>query len=342
MRPDGSEHNQSTPDEHPMGAWLRQRLTGPKAKEEWSRLVAANWNQLTATPLGEVVAPQHVQKWIHSHLENDRLSEFVVPIVQRLLPSIIEQLRNDTAPVGRWVPDTAHAAINHMVSRRDLIHEDWIRALFREQVVEVLMADVLYCGIRDFSTVIPRLILNLMPTARFAKLGGAGSLGKKLVEDLEKRLEPEIKAFLKGGTKSALARAADYAVDHRDDDVAIGFRRNVVQFVLSQSPSFHVHAFGPELLEDLGPIVDLVARHVANREETRQLLDQAVEDLNKTWGQVSFGEALENWGMKQEPDLRLWAEATWPSVVKFFHGPVAVAMLDELVCEFLEEHARRS
>ena len=324
--------------ENPMTVWLRERLTGPQGRKDWDRLVEASWNQIVETPVRTLMPPEQVQALVEVYLQADRMEELVRPVVETILPRVIQAHREDSAPIGRWVPDSARGAIERMVSRPGMVHEEWLRALFKQRVVEAVMADALYRGIRDFSTIMPRLVLSLMPTGRFAKLGGAGAIGKRVVEELERRIEPEIKTFLKGGTKRALLRAADFAVDHRDDSAALAFRKNVVQFVLSKSPQFHLHAVTDDVLEDLGPIARQVAKHVAAREETRTLVKQAITEVDRDYGDKAVGEVLREIGIDSSPDLKAWASATWPGVLQCIEAPGVRDWMDELVVELLEAH----
>ena len=335
---DSNEKTDRANAEHPMTAWLVERLTGPRGREDWNRVVEAGWQHCLATPLRTLIPPDAARTYAITHLDPDRMADLVRPVVHTLLPALVEHYRKDTAPLGRWVPDAARGAIERMVSRPGLVHEEWIRALFRQRVVEAVMADALYRGIRDFSTIMPRLVLSLMPTQRFAKLGGAGAIGKRIVEELEKRIEPEIKVFLEGGTKRALARAADFAVGHRDDDAALAFRRNVVQFVLSKSPSFHAHAVSDEMLADLEPIAQSVAKHMAGREESKRLVEETIAEVDRAYGAMPLGEALRAVGLEKQPDREAWAAVTWPAVVECANAPGVRDWLDGLVRELLERH----
>jgi len=339
---EAEENDASGAEPNPMGAWLRERLTGPQGREDWTRLVEASWQTITATPLRVLVPPDQARSLVEAHLTPEHLAELVRPVVEVVLPRVVEAHRDDPSPVGRWVPDAARGAIERMVSRPGLVHEDWIRALFRQRVVEAVMSDALYRGIRDFSTIMPRLMLSFMPAGRLSRISGAGSLGKRAVEELEKRIEPEIKVFLEGGTKRALLRAADFAVEHRDDDAALAFRRNVVQFVLTKSPRFHTHALTDEVLADVGPIAQMVAKHVATRDETRTLVDQAIAWVDETYGDKPVGDVLREIGIEHPPDLDAWAAVTWPGLVACMQAPDVQAWMDGLVDELLREHARRN
>lgn len=321
---------------HPLTEWLMRRLTGPRGRQDWNRLVEAAWRHTSTIPLRTLMPTETLRDVVLAQLRPDRLPDFLRPITRSLLPRLLELHRNDDAPLGRWVPDTARGALERLASRPGLIHEDWIRALFRQRVAEAVMADALYRGIRDFSTIMPRLMLSLMPTQRFSRLGGATIIGKRIVEELEKKLEPEIKTFLEGGTKKALSRAADFAVEHKDDEAAKAFRRNIVQFVLSKSPSFHVQGVSEDMLADLEPIVTMITKHMATREETHRLAIHAIEEIDRVYGDMTLAEALRAVGYDSEPDHQAWASLTWPVLVECMKAPEIRVWLEELVRDFLE------
>ena len=323
-----------------LGAWLRKRLAGEEGRRDWERLVTSTWEHLEGVPLRTLAPPDAVERVMLAQIEPDRLCDFVRPIVGTILPQVVAHLREDKAALGRWVPDSSRNAIQKMVSRPGLVHEELIRALFKQKAVEAVMADALYRGIRDFSTIMPRLMLGMMPTGRFAKLGGAGALGKRIVEEVEKRIEPEIKSFLKGGTTRALDRAADFAVEHSDDEAALAFRRNVVTFVLSKSPSFHTHALTTELLEELAPIVEKVTRYVATRDETKTLTRESIQEVASKYGDKPIGELLKEIGVEGKPDLQGWAELTWPVIEQGLEAPGVASWMDGMVEELLAEEAR--
>ncbi|MCU0694386.1 MAG: hypothetical protein MUF54_23610, partial [Polyangiaceae bacterium] len=270
----------------------------------------------------------------------DRLTDLVRPVISAIVPAVVRQLREDRTPLGCWVPDGPRSAIERAVSRPNFVHEDWIRALFRQRAVEAVMADALYRGIRDFSTLMPRLMLSLMPVSRFSTLGSAGAFGKRVIEELEKRIEPEIKTFLQGGTKLALERAANFAVEHSDDEAALAFRRNVVHFVLSKAPAFHVHGLTPAFLRELEPVVEQIARHAATRGETRTLARDAITQVADTHGDKTVGQLLRELGVREQPPLREWAALAWPLVLAAWTSPAARMWVDGLVQELLEEHER--
>ena len=158
---------------HPLTEWLVRRLTGPRGRQDWNRLVEAAWRHTSTSPWRTLMPTETLRDVVLAQLRPDRLPDFLRPITRSRLPRLLELHRNDDAPLGRWVPDTARGALELLASRPGLIPEDWIRALFRQRVAEAVMADALYRAIRAFSTIMPRLMPSLMPTPRFSRLGGA-------------------------------------------------------------------------------------------------------------------------------------------------------------------------
>jgi hypothetical protein len=327
-------------DNAELKSWLHARLCGEAARKEWACVVEAAWAQLMQTRVEQVLEREALQALVDSYLRPERILELVRPGLRAALPMALEHVRKDNEPAGRWVPDEAKEALRALASERGLVQEEWIRALFRQEAVERLMADALYRGIRDFSTILPRIVLGLLPTSRLPGFGGAGAIGKKLLEDLERRLEPEIKNFLAGGTQKALSRAADYALKHMEDPSSVAMRKNMVDFVLSKSPSFHVEALTDARLKSVEPIVEAIAQHVARREETRRIAREVLDELLDRSGGKTVREALEELGIGATPELQAWAAASWPAAQSYLAAPGIRAWLDGLVDELLQEQGR--
>jgi len=327
----------SSPAQDPVKVWLHDRLTGDRAQQEWRAIIEAAWEQLLAARVDQVVPREKLVALVESHLTRERILDLIRPVVREMIPTLVERMRADDQPLSRWVPDSARDGIRRMVSRPGLVHPEWVRALFRQEAVEALMADALYRGIRDFSTIMPRLFLGLLPGSRLAGMGGAGALGKRLLDELEQRIEPEIKAFLAGGTQRALSHAAEFAIKHLDDRASISLRTNMVDFVLSRSPSFHAQALRDDLLADVEPIAEAIGRRIDEMPESRQIAREIVEKLATRHAQRPVADVLVELGVTGRPDFDAWAEATWPAVRTYLSAPAIMAWIDGIVEELVEQ-----
>lgn len=319
--------------------WLRGRLAGEEARKEWRRLVEASWNHLLCTPLQTVVPQQEATALFESYLDAARIRDLILPGVRAIVPAVMARMRRDTEPVSRWVPQEAQEELKRLASAPGLIHDDWIRALFRQEAVEALMADALYRGLRDFSTILPRIILGLLPTSRLPGFGGAGAMGKKILEEFEKRLEPEIKSFLAGGTQRALTRAAEFAIQKKDGPQSVKARTDLIDFALAHSASFHVQAITDERIASAEPIAEAIAQRIATREESKTILREELEYLFRLHGSRPVGDILDTIGIRSTPDFDAWAAATWPAVLAYLRVPETGAWLDGLVVELLRKRS---
>jgi len=335
------ERDPKGPDDEALTAelqgWLRERLAGEEGRKEWRRLIEAAWNHLRCATLDTIVQEQQAATLIESYLEPARIRDLILPGIRAVVPSVVARMRRDTEPLSRWVPQETQDEIKRMASAPGLVHDDWIRAVFKQEAVEAVMADALYRGLRDFSTILPRIILSLLPTSRLPGFGGAGAMGKRLLDEFEKRLEPEIKSFLTGGTQRALTRAAEFAIQKKDSPQSVKARTELIDFVLSHSASFHVQAITDERIASAEPIAEAIAERIAAREESKTVLREELDYFFRVNGGRPVGEILETIGIRSTPDFDAWAAATWPAVLTYLRVPETGAWLDGLVVELLKK-----
>jgi hypothetical protein len=335
-----SQADVPAPSQEPLKVWLRARVTGEAMRKDWPRLIEASWAQLMQTPLEQAMPRDAALALLDSYLQPDRIADMVRPGVRVILPAAVTQMRQDKQAAGRWVPEDAKVAMRRLASERGLVHEDWVRALFRQEAVEAVMADVLYRGIREFSTIMPRIFLRLLPTSRLPGFGGAGKMGKRVIDELEKLIEPEIKSFLSGGTQRALARAAEFAIDHIEDPSYVALRSNMVDFALSKSPSFHAQALTDDRLKSLEPIVESIAKQIASLDESRRIALEVFTAVTQDLEERPVRDVLDQIGIGSMPDFELWAAATWPAVQVYLSAPGVGSWLDGLVDELLGEQRK--
>ncbi|MCK6547411.1 hypothetical protein L6R52_16295 [Myxococcota bacterium] len=327
-------------DRQALTRWLLDRLTNDRARDEWRRLVEASWAHLESEPLGKILPAAEVEAFARHYLTVERVTDVVRPIVRGAVFPVIREARADHAKVGRWVPEDARRAILAIAERKKLVHPAWIESVFREEAAEAIFADTLFKALRDFSQLIPRLIQDLSPLGKIAKLGGFGGdksgLGSRVVEELGKRLEPEIRRFLEAGTRKALDGAARFAVDHLDDPLSVKFRKNMVGFVLDQTGAFHTHAMSDEVLAEIDQIADRIARHVAGTDEAKQRLADAVARIAAAHGQRPIKDVLAELGVTQPAPHDEWAALTWPVVQGILRTPAVEAWLGDLAVELVD------
>lgn len=327
-------------DQQALTRWLLDRLTNDRAREDWRRLVEASWAHLETERLGRILPAAEVEAFASYYLTVERVTDVVRPIVRGAVFPVIRDVRADQAKVGRWVPEDARRAILAIAEKKKLVHPAWIESVFREEAAEAIFADTLFKALRDFSQLIPRLIQDISPLGKIAKLGGFGGdksgLGSRVVEELGKRLEPEIRRFLEAGTRKALDGASRFAVDHLDDPLSVKFRKNMVGFVLEQTGAFHAHALGDDVLSEIDHIAESIARHVAGTDEAKQRLTDAVARIAAAHGERPIKDVLTELGVTGAPPHAEWAALTWPVIQGVLRAPAVEAWLGGLAVELVE------
>jgi len=321
--------------------WLRRRLTeGEPPKEEWRQLLEATWDYLLLTPVRDLVEAKTAKAAADDLMNADLVTELARPIVAAFAPVVIQELRDDERPLGRFLPRDAQAKLQEAIARPGLVHPDWVRAMFRGEAAEAVLNDALYRALKDFSTLLPRLMVKLSPMGRLGALGSAGAFAEKLIGDLERRTEPEIKSFLADRSEHILERAAEFTIARLDDPASIEFRANFIKFVLSKSPAFLVGAADDELLDDIGAVAELTARHVAEMHDVRADVHAWIDRAIEYAADMSLGEALDLEGIEVRPPLDALADATWPAFIAVLGSPQGQRWTDTLLDDLIDEFER--
>lgn len=321
--------------------WLQARLTeGERPREEWRQLLQASWDFLLSTPVQNLIDSGTAKVAADAFMDAELISELSQPIVAAVAPVVIAELRDDEQALERFLPPEAQAKLHEAIARPGLVHPDWVRAMFRGEAAEAVLNDALYRALKDFSTLLPRLMLKVSPMGRMGVLGSAGVFAGKLFEDLEKRIEPEIKSFLADRSEQILARAAEFTIGKLDDPASIEFRANFIKFVLAKSPAFFLEAASDELIKDIGAVVELSARHVAEMPEIRADVHAWIDRALAYSADKTLGEALQLQGVEVRPPLDALADATWPAFTALLGSPQVQTWMDTLLDELLDEYER--
>lgn len=317
--------------------WLKARLVNPQAQKDWELLLTGAVERCLDSRLEALGPPAAVEALVLAHFNEVRAADVVRPMIRGFLHQSLIEARADEQPIGRWVPAEARSAIDELAARKGLIQEAWIKQIFAEKAVEELVGDTLYRALIDFSTLVPRIVQSLMPSAlgRLTKLGGG--VGGRVVEEVEKLLEAEVKKFMGRGTRLALDGAARFAADHIDDPVSIGTRRSLVQFALKQSGAFHAAPLSPEVEQIVERISLAIAGEVVKRDEAKAIARRVIERLHAAHGAGTVRAFLEAHGITERPPYAEWAAVTWPTVEAVLQAPEVDRWLRGLAGEILSQ-----
>lgn len=313
---------------------------GKRPREEWRQLWEATWDHLVVTRVDELIDPRAATALADRLLDPDLVAEVFGPIVGTVARAVVAELRADEQALERFLPTEAQEKLHRALARPGLVHPDVVRAVFRGDAVEAVLNDALYRALQDFSTLLPRLLMKISPMGRFGMLGGAGAFAEKLIGELEKLIEPEIKSFLAESTGRILERAAEFTIARLDEPASIEFRANLVRFIISKSPSFYLDAADETLVDELGEVVELSARHVAAMPELRADVHRWIERAFEYCADKTLGEVLQLGSSTARLPTDALAEASWHVFTTVLCSAQAQSWMDSLLDELLEEYER--
>ena len=310
--------------------WLKARLTGEAARREWAQVVAASWDPLLQRKVRELVDPEKLQRWqAASSEEGPRWAE----AASRVLREQVEQARSRTDRPTEGLPGAAKTAFVD-IFRDAPVPPEWVRQWFSTSVAEMLVADTLYKSLQDFSSAIPNLVQSLLPgfLGRFSKLGG-GRLSS-LIEEVERRLDPEVRRFVEAGSRRALERAGEYAVRHLDDPATLEARAAFARYMWQEPWSRWVTPMSDPVLAHVFRLLEALGQDAAEGGPLWGAVREATDRFFSEWGDRPVGELLARWQMAEPPPLEAWADLAWPPLVALLETPEADAWLERVAEEF--------
>jgi hypothetical protein len=316
-----------------LGAWLKVRLTDERGERDWRATLARLIDEGLSRPVERWLPLRPAMAVVEAH-RTEPVVDAWSRAMSRGAEDSLSWLKSVNDPPVQLFSESAVAAAQDMVARPGLVPEAWIRHWFAQPAAEALLSDTLFRSLRDFASVVPRLVKTLLPgfLGRFARLGG--SVVGTVAEELERRLEPEIRKFVDGGSRVALQRAADFAVRHAESEQSVAARRSFVAFVGGRPLAETV---GPAVVSipDLERVLQAAGRHWVADGTLHAHLRSAVERWYERHGAQPVATVLDAYGLGVDLPLDAWADASWPAVRTLFETDAAGEWLQGLAAEIL-------
>ena len=322
-------------DSAQLANWLTARLTGPAAQGEWTRLVVGVTDRALATPIENLLPPEEFEALVQAWLTPERFEGFGRFVVFGM-PEGLGEARALDDPLGAWLSEETQTALVQLVRRPGWVSDDWVRAVFAQQVSEDVLYDVLQRGLRDFSTLIPRVLERLLPggLGRLASLGTKAST--RAFDEVERLLEGEIKKWLERGARRSVEAAAQLVIDRLDAPAGQTGRENLLRFGLERSPAAHVGALDEDATVAVQHVARLVARDLGRYPRGREAVQGVAKRLYARYRAQPLSELLGDAGLRAEPlPSEAWARATWPAVSSWVRSPESEAFLRQVAADLL-------
>jgi hypothetical protein len=318
--------------------WLHERFQGERAQEDWLSVVKIASRRVLDQPLDALVAKATLETAIDAYWNPAVVDAFCRDILIPSLRSLLRDLRQEDTLIQDCVSSEAAAMVEEIIKSPGFVRAEWIENFFTEKAVEDVLSDSLYRALRDFSTIVPRLVLRNLPSGRFSPLGLAGNLTEKLAAQLEKVIEPEIRSFLGTGSQKAIRRACDFTVEQIDSDASIQMRGNLFRFALGRSFSFHFGGLSDAAIENLLTSVAKQMLESTRNEHSKRFVSDQLCRLYEEHGQKNLGRTLGRWADELTSRSSLFAELTWPALSSIFASSSMQDWMNALLDELLDEY----
>ncbi len=344
-----------------LAGWLEGRLTSEAGRADARRLLEGLVEGALDGPLAELLPEPVFARSLDALLDGSR-AEALAKMANRLMVEpVTERLGADPLPVGRHLDPASRARIEALVLRWPLDPE-WVDVAFSQRATEALFAETLVEALRDFSERIPAVVQGLAPAPLRGLAGrlqeAAGGVGGRMRDELQRRLEPEIRRFVQAGTRRLLDGAAHFVKTGMDREGSDEARRSLLGHALDRSLQQYLAPLDEAARADLRAVLEAVLQKPEARAELkaevlavhRALLERAeggsIRDLlsahQVVWPRTDAEGAN---GPREEaadgsaffrPDYDAWLDALWPAVVAGLSTPRARAALLSVATDLLE------
>jgi hypothetical protein len=323
--------------------FLRDRLVGEAAREDWTRLARESWKSLAARRVRDVVDAKAAAGALVRVLDADSIQRLLAPVLKDVARQTVRALQSDDALLGDYVPSDARVAIDKLLERHDLIPDDLVRKVFEQKVVEDAIQNTLYDALTQFqSTVNPFFaewglpsILKRMP------IGGGMILAsmEAMRGEFDRRVEPEIRKFLAVFSRRTQGEIAELFLSKSGDPKLVQLRKDIVAYLYTRPIEDLLAGLDDEVTETTAFVAERVALRVVERKEAAESLETALRRLLDEHGDATVGQWLERTGASADAAIERWAEIVWPLVRNVLASAPVVELLERLTAEFYDDLA---
>ncbi len=320
-------------------AFIVERLSSESGRADWIAGANELFSELLERRTKDIVSVDTLLPLLQRALKDEAVVRAAIPIVSEIRRRVLAAARKDDAKLGTFVPEAARTAIDKLLERSDLVPEEIIRAVAKEDAVEEVIAVVLYDGLREFNeSVNPFFAEWGLPTLirKFVPIGGGAVLKAmdSLRGEFDKRLEPESRKFIAAFARRAKGKVADLLIAKAGDPAFVALRKNVVRFVYEEtllSLTKNVDAAAEKELD--AAITAIVLENIASDESWKRVRVELHRWLSDE-GERTVRESLVAIGGVPEIDVTPLAELAWPVVQLGFASDAFRHFIDRLNADF--------
>ncbi|MEE2902472.1 MAG: hypothetical protein VYC39_09085 [Myxococcota bacterium] len=321
-------------------AWLKQRLSNERFASEWKSLLHASIESFVDLPVSELISKDDLQRIVSESLTRDVMNAIQQELASPLFHYLIERLKIENTTFADWTTPAAVQDLVDVVESPGIIQQEWIEEFFRQDAVSEVLVDSIYSALREFSTIIPRLVLRSLPSGRFKALGLAGNLTEKIAGQLEKIIEPEIRAFLSTRSQSLIARACEFTTGQLDSPTSRNMRANLFRYGIEQKLSFHTAGVDKARLEVLEDAIKHHFEGLPQNTNLSQAMEQEILHFFENYGKRPLKELAPELTVQLLGRTETIAATTLPLIFRSIEVPQVSDWLDSLVEELIDVYEK--
>ena len=316
---------------------LSNWLQGDRAREAWRKRAIEHLEASRNQRLGELVDASALHASIDMVLDADATRHLFRPAARALLQQASERAdKREDRPVDLLSEET-RGLIEAIAARSEVMNEPLLRTVIEDPAVESVMGDLLFNALDEFNRTVNPFFADwgLPALLNHVPLFGKGAIKKALDNmrrDFDKRLEPEIKKFVKSFARRALDRSITQMLERGGDPELVALRKRIAATLMEQPiaelswPSDSAH--GKLALDTATSALADLLLHDSTRAELHAMLDELLsrhaEDTVGTW--------LDLLGVAQL-DLTPLLDAAWPALRSALSSGPTMQQLGELIDE---------
>ena len=313
-----------------------ERLTGDAGEADWRATLGQVAEALLERPLRELVDTEALARGLDAALSPELAEGLLRPLALAALPVVLREVRGLEGTVGDHVPQAARADLEALAARPGLAPERLLKELAEKDAVDGLMRDVLYDALTEFMKKVNPFFADWgLPSLlkRFAPFGALKGL-EALKAELDKRMEPEIRAFLQTFARHSLRRLVTMVIASADEPRFLKLRVEMLRWLFAQRLPDLTRAIDAEAVR-LGLSAELsILAAEAGRDDQRARRRRLLDEALAAFGDVPVKDTLAALGVKALPDaatLEAVAAGTFPLLRAGLRSAPARAWLGRLL-----------
>lgn len=317
-------------------AFFQRRIV---SYDEWRLLLERGHDALLCRRLSDLVDTTDLAAALDAGFTKPALRKGVFPIAAEIHERVRAEAAKDGAKLGVYVPESARAKLDDLLSRPGVVPEKLIRQLAEQEAVEEVLRDTLYDAIKEFNEKVNPFFAEWGLAGILKKVPGMGLVSRSMENvraEFDKRLDPEIRKFLQGFSRRALRKMADSIIARKGDAKSLALRKAILDWLWDQPIKELAGSTDKERAKLQREIAFDVVEHTNALQTMRERRRKGIADYLREHEGKTIGEILHSLGATERPDFDAAAKASWPAVKAVLESAAVQDRIAAIVEEFFK------